>query len=100
MNPFIQLLERPVATLTLAAYAVAMLAISLGGLSYVVRKGATIAVLAEKDHRRGMGPLDEWWGDWAGGWIPPGEWVLMVWKVATVTIVILLALATVVHMVA
>jgi hypothetical protein len=99
MNPFIELLERPVATLTLAGYALAMLALTLGGLSYVLREGTKLYVLAEREHRRGSGPYEEWWGDWADGWIPPAAWVVRAWKTALVAILCVWALATVVYMV-
>lgn len=99
MNPFIELVERPVETLTLAGYALAMLAITLGGLSYTLREGTKLYLLGTKEHRRGSGPYEEWWGDWADGWIPPASWVIRAWKTAAVGIAVVWALATVAYMV-
>ena len=96
-NPFIQLLERPVETLTLAGYFISMVAIALLGLSYVLREGAMVAILAGRDHRRGAGPYDSWWGEWADGFVPPAAWVLRATKVIFVAVFMLWALATVVY---
>lgn len=99
VNPFIQLLERPVETLTFTGYAIIMLGIAVLGSSYIIRVGSRVAAATERPYRQGRGPYGEWWGEFGDGWLPPEDWVRDAATVAAVAVVMVWALATVVHMV-
>lgn len=99
MNPFIRLLQDPVTTLTIAGYLITMTAITLLGLSYTLREASKLAVLSTREHRRGSGPYEEWWGEYADGWIPPASWTIRAAKVVFVSVLLVWALATIAYMV-
>lgn len=98
MNPFIRLLTDPIHTLTLTGYGLLMLILVIGGLSHILRKGVVVLAASTYEHRRRKdNQYDEWWGEWAGGYIPPGGWLRDAAGVLLAGVGMMWALATIVY---
>jgi len=99
MNPFIELAQNPVGTLSWLGYGLAMLAITFGALRTVAR-GLPTLYLQYQNNRHKSGQ-NGWWafGDRKAGYIPPLGWSIQLFGYLLVLAVAAWSLGAVVWLV-
>jgi len=82
-NPFVEFAQDPVAALAWLGYALLMVTVVGLGVTFSLRKGATLLAYATDRNNRQR----KFWGEAVDGWLPPAWWigwaavVLLVWVV-------------------
>jgi len=94
-NPLIELGRDPVAFFALAGYALLMVTVVGLGIAFTLRKGATLAAQATRNHRQ-----RSWWGEAFDGWLPPASWIGWAAVVLLTWVVIVWALGALVWVIA